>query len=402
MSRESGISPGADGRSPCWRTGHLSASGQLIFRGSLSHADRAEGAEGPCSRCPCPSAALSYRWSSLRTVPVGTISVRPQIRPQGDVGCDEFISSTVMSSFRRTTRLASVPILVSSATAFRYGLRATEVRTRPSRRPVIAGVNLLADRTELLRVPSWADDEWFTLRTKVAALQLRRPDAVLSHVAATRFLGWPVSRSYPVHPIDVTPSRSNVSIVGFRSHRVKEVPSTTEWGITVAEPSEVLRQISAVFSEAELVAVIDALCGPWSGPADEDLTPERIQRVIDDGRMFPGSRRLRRALGRARPGVGSPRETWLRLELVSRGLPEPVVGHAVMTPIGELSPDLAFVDAKVALEYEGDQHRSDDWQFSHDLERANAFQAADWFFIRVGKRMSTSRIVALVSSALDR
>lgn len=258
------------------------------------------------------------------------------------------------------------------------------------------------DRTEILRVPSWADDEWFALRTKIAALQVRRPDAVLSHVVAARFLGWPVPPSSSIHPIDVTPSRSNVSTAGFRAHRVKELPHTTEWGIAVAEPSEVLRQISPVFSENELIAVIEALCGPWSGPADDDLTPGRILEVVDNGRMFPGSRRLRKALERARSGVGSPRETWLRLELVACGLPEPVVGHAVMTPIGELHPDLAYVDAKVALEYEGDHHRSDDWQFSHDLERSTAFQAAGWICIRVGKKMSTSRIVALVAAALDR
>ena len=64
------------------------------------------------------------------------------------------------------------------------------------------------------------------------------------------------------------------------------------------------------------------------------------------------------------------------LPLVRGGLPEPEVNGEIYAD-GRLlaQPDLLYRDAKVAIEYDGEQHFADARQRAHDIERDERLRA---------------------------
>jgi hypothetical protein len=116
---------------------------------------------------------------------------------------------------------------------------------------------------------------------------------------------------------------------------------------------------------------------------------------------FRGSRVLRRAIDRACVNVGSPQETRVRLMLVRAGLPTPVVAHAIRTAAGVVHPDLAYPDLRIAIEYDGDHHRTDRHQWSHDIERERWVRQQGWDYIRVTAAMPDGQIVHVVREAVN-
>jgi hypothetical protein len=85
-----------------------------------------------------------------------------------------------------------------------------------------------------------------------------------------------------------------------------------------------------------------------------------------------------------RPGVDSPQETRLRLIIVRAGLPEPDVNVPVFDAAGEWigSPDLGYGAYRIALQYEGDVHRSNPRRWRQDIARDEAFADAGWLVLR--------------------
>jgi very-short-patch-repair endonuclease len=65
-------------------------------------------------------------------------------------------------------------------------------------------------------------------------------------------------------------------------------------------------------------------------------------------------------------------------------LPEPLVDHAIPVAGGlVLHADLAYADARIVLDYEGDVHRVDRATWLRDLQRRELFEDAGWRVIRV-------------------
>lgn len=236
---------------------------------------------------------------------------------------------------RQSTKLLTVPVHVTDATAPAHGLPRWAVKTRPHRRPVVAGVHVHPSATRRIRVPAWADDRWIEQRNVFAAVQTRRPDAVLSHLSAARHLGWPIDGWFPWTPVSVTSRTTGTTIPGLRRHKPRAVEFDDREGIAVVIEPEVLRQISSELEEDELVEVIDAICGLWSGPKD-----------------------------------------------------------------GSVTPHLAYPDLRIAIEYEGDHHRTDRIQWSHDIERERWVCQEGWDYIRVTAGMPDGLIVHVVREAI--
>lgn len=93
---------------------------------------------------------------------------------------------------------------------------------------------------------------------------------------------------------------------------------------------------------------------------------------------------LREALPLLRPGPLSRRESLLRLRVVQAHLPEPVVAHRVVEPAlngYEPTVDLAYPEYRIAMEYEGDHHRTP-LQFRRDIARYERLQDAGWIVVR--------------------
>lgn len=96
-------------------------------------------------------------------------------------------------------------------------------------------------------------------------------------------------------------------------------------------------------------------------------------------------RRARTALKLVDAGAESPRETWLRLLLIDAGYPPPKTQIAVYGEYGEVVAelDMGWEHIKVAVEYEGDHHRTDRRQFNRDIARVEALTELGWIVVRV-------------------
>lgn len=97
-------------------------------------------------------------------------------------------------------------------------------------------------------------------------------------------------------------------------------------------------------------------------------------------------RRAHRAAELVRERVDSPQETRLRLMIVLAGLPEPECNIELGDEwffIGRV--DLYLRAWKIAVEYEGDQHRTDPTVFAHDLDRIAQLTASGVLMVRIAK-----------------
>jgi Protein of unknown function (DUF559) len=111
-------------------------------------------------------------------------------------------------------------------------------------------------------------------------------------------------------------------------------------------------------------------------PALADVAAER-----SGGR---GVRRLRHALPLLDGGADSPMESRLRLLLVRAGLPTPVSNRDVIEDGAWLArPDLSYPEHRIAIEYEGDHHRTDRRQWKRDKGRRRLLEDHGWLVIEV-------------------
>lgn len=135
-------------------------------------------------------------------------------------------------------------------------------------------------------------------------------------------------------------------------------------------------------------------------------TPFSAEDVSVLAKRYRGARGLRR-LAEVLPlvdgGAASPRESWLRLLLVDGGLPKPTTQipvHDGWRLVGVL--DMGWPDYLVAVEYDGDQHRTDRRQFVKDIHRSETFAELGWIVIRVVSEHRPDDILRRAHQALTR
>ncbi|GAA4938899.1 hypothetical protein EV188_108250 [Actinomycetospora succinea] len=148
-------------------------------------------------------------------------------------------------------------------------------------------------------------------------------------------------------------------------------------GVSVTSPLRTAYDLVRAVDFVEGVVALDALA------AVGEFEPEAILEHVG-GRSRPrGHRRLAPAVEAAEPGSGSPPETRLRLVLVEHGIPRPVVQCPVPGVRAAWVPhvDLGWPELKVAVEYQGDLHRTDPEQWRRDQERWAVLGAAGWLVI---------------------
>jgi hypothetical protein len=123
-------------------------------------------------------------------------------------------------------------------------------------------------------------------------------------------------------------------------------------------------------------------------------------------KRYPGARglrRLRSVLPLVDAGAASPKETWLRLLLINAGLPVPTTQIPVQENwrcIGVL--DMGGEKYKVAVEYDGDHHRSDRRQYARDQWRLRKLEELGWIVVRVIAEDKPKDVVRRVREALHR
>lgn len=128
-----------------------------------------------------------------------------------------------------------------------------------------------------------------------------------------------------------------------------------------------------------------------------------IEDLADRHRGARGLRQLETALGLVDSGAQSPKETWLRLLLIRAGLPRPRTQIPAMNPDdGRMYYlDMGWDDLMVAVEYDGEQHRLDRWQYAKDVRRKEVLERLGWIVIRVLAGDRPADIIRRVRDALN-
>jgi hypothetical protein len=132
-----------------------------------------------------------------------------------------------------------------------------------------------------------------------------------------------------------------------------------------------------------------------------DLTVEEILRVAEHHPGSPGLPRLGSVLALYDPGAASPKETWLRLLVIRADYPRPETQIPVLSPDGRRRYylDMGWREKMLALEYDGEQHRLDPYQYVYDIRRSEDLDVLGWTRLRVVKSNSTRDILRRLDRA---
>ncbi len=168
-------------------------------------------------------------------------------------------------------------------------------------------------------------------------------------------------------------------------------------GLPVTTPARTAFDLARQRPTGEAVARLDALQRATS------FSIEEVQLLVKRHPGARGLRRLRSVLSLVDAGAASPKETWLRLLLINAGLPVPTTQIPVQENwrcIGVL--DMGWEKYKVAVEYDGDHHRSDRRQYARDQWRLRKLEQLGWIIVRVIAEDKPDDVVRRVREALHR
>jgi hypothetical protein len=215
-----------------------------------------------------------------------------------------------------------------------------------------------------------------------AYFPLMQHDQLFSHLTAARLYEIPLPRHLEESDlIDVWSPAVQAKATGVIGHRSRNLPFRIHQDLPLVDPAYVFVQLATSLPLIDLIVAGDHLVRrklPLSSmPA--------LMEAVRQSRGVRGVRKLRDALREVRPLTDSPMETRMRLVLTRAGLPEPVIGYTIHDAAGDFvgTPDLAYLNEKIAIEYEGDIHRTDPVVFASDIERRERMQEAGWYVIRV-------------------
>jgi hypothetical protein len=225
------------------------------------------------------------------------------------------------------------------------------------------------------------------LVTRCRALALRLPDgAAFSHTTAAMVHGLPLPLSLasvraPIHVV-VPPPRRAVDIAGVTGHRMMLEPNdiVSIEGLLFTRVERTWCDLGSSLRLPQLVAAGDHAIRP----AEPLTTIDRLRAEMLAYTGRRGIRDLRRALDLLDGRAESPRESMLRIAIVLAGLPRPEANVEIRDDLGRLVErvDLAYPALKVAIEYEGDHHRTDKQQWRKDIARLRAAEQLGWKVIR--------------------
>ncbi|MBV8291778.1 MAG: hypothetical protein JOY55_08160 [Mycobacterium sp.] len=182
------------------------------------------------------------------------------------------------------------------------------------------------------------------------------------------------------------------------SDRIEDDEQVLLGGVKVTTSARTALDVACRYPVVKAVATMDSLARATDlKMADVDLLAERYK-----GRR--GIRRAHIALSLVDAGAESPRETWLRLLLIRAGFPRPQTQVPVYDEYGQLVAvlDMGWEQLKLAVEYDGDHHRTDRRQFNKDIRRGEALTELGWIHVRVTAEDTEGGVIARVSAAWDR
>ncbi|WP_413467160.1 hypothetical protein [Mycolicibacterium sp. 120270] len=248
-------------------------------------------------------------------------------------------------------------------------------------RPIFRGVYV-----PKASIPSLQD------RTMGAWLTSNR-EGVIAGVAASARHGadW-VDDDHPIE-ILVDERRRQPGLV-VRMDRVAADEVVTVDGLPVTTRARTAFDLGRYQKRSLALGRLDALmrAAPFS---DADVT--MLMRRYGPVR---GVRQLRELLPLVDGGAASLKESWVRLVLIDNDFPIPETQIPVFDgdePFAFL--DMGWRDIQLAVEYDGDQHRTDRLQYVKDARRIPKIERRGWEVIRVLKEDTRNEILARVYEA---
>jgi very-short-patch-repair endonuclease len=215
------------------------------------------------------------------------------------------------------------------------------------------------------------------LRAKACWLRSRRR-GILAGFSASALHGskW-IDPKSPAAIIDT--NRRPARGVQVWEERIQSDEITVLDGMRVTTPARTALDLARRYPTAVAVAAIDALVQAT------EMKIVDVEPLIDRYRGRHGMTAARAALELVDGGAQSPKETWLRLQLVNAGFPRPQTQIPVRNEWGWAKAylDMGWEDIKVAVEYDGDQHRSSRSQYVKDIRRLEMLERTGWIVVRV-------------------
>jgi hypothetical protein len=263
------------------------------------------------------------------------------------------------------------------AAALTEGVSPSRLRARDLRRP-FHGARTLA--TSYV-VPDLA----------IALSPLLGPTSRFSHLTAAELHGMrlPEGRRDPVLHVTGSGMRRGIRRPGVVGHiSTVDARPVRVAGLPVSAPIDAWCECAELLHLDDLVVMADGLLSRRHPVA----TPDELAAAARKRSGRRGAARLRVALGLARPGTDSARETMLRLLLVRAGIPDPEV-NAPLRSRGRVIAhgDLVWPAHRLVLEYDGRLHAESADQFAVDIRRLNDIADAGYRVIRVDRRLLAMR-----------
>lgn len=282
-----------------------------------------------------------------------------------------FLSAAARACSVRMVTVSSPSGPFRTRTAQTFGMTPASLRS-PSFEAPFAGV----------RVPRGSLRSVVDLCT--AAARVLPAGTAFSHVTALRLLGvevpWRLTDDDRVHVVAPQrrqrPQRANV-VAHYCGQSALTL--TTAHGLLVTSAAQTWLHLAHTLPPDDVVVLADAMTRR-DAPA---TTVRELRRLTDATFKMRGIARCREAIDLVRPGTDSSMETRTRLILVQAGLPCPHVNVPARDDAGRFLalPDLSYPRLRIAIEYDGDVHRTDPATWRRDVERRQRLEDAGWVIV---------------------
>jgi hypothetical protein len=227
------------------------------------------------------------------------------------------------------------------------------------------------------------------LLTRCRALATVLDDGVaFSHVTALRLFGvdlpWTMADDDRLH-VTTRNAEDRPQRPGVVGHWTRQpfLEVTDHFGLPVTTPRQTWTHVAVDLLPDDVVVLGDAFMR-------RDLhltTPTELRDIAFRTKKVKGIVRAREQIPRMHTGTDSVMETRTRLLIVGAGMPCPEVNEDVHDPKGNhvARVDLLYRRWKIAIEYDGDLHRTDRRTWQNDIRKRRALRALGWIVIVVVK-----------------
>jgi len=232
-------------------------------------------------------------------------------------------------------------------------------------------------------------------------------EVFFSHSTAALLLDAPLPREFEGARelrVSVTAPLPTPHAQGIRGHRLTVTPrdiATARDGLRTTSPARTWCELGSVLALNDLVAVGDFFLH-FRLPITTITAIDAVLREWGHRRgtvNLHAARRLLSDRSESRP------ESKLRVQLALGRLPDPTVNHVIVeTDSGRvMRTDLAFLDRRMVIEYQGDYHRTRH-QWRKDMTRRARLEADGWYVMEVNADdlVDASELVARVHRVLAR